>query len=514
MKKILVPFIWVICSVVTAQAPQDWFHKSYTTSGFPGINDEGAYNLLKGRPSTTVIVAVIDGGVDPEHEDLKNVIWTNPREIPGNNIDDDNNGYVDDIHGWNFIGGKDGRNVEYDTYELTRQLKVLQAKAATDKKYQKQYEQFRKIYDEKYQESSGLLGTLKMIHNSFVAVKEYMERNGFESYNSEAVSKMKADQDMAGHIFWVDLLKSSMDGQEFNFNEVYDELDEGVKELSASVDYHLNPNYDPRNIVGDNYADQSERYYGNNDVKGPDASHGTHVAGIIAAQRGNGIGMDGVADNVRIMCLRVVPNGDERDKDIANAIRYAADNGAKVINMSFGKAYSPYKAVVDEAVKYAESKGVLLIHAAGNEAKNVDKEVAYPSRKLAGGSAAGWIEVGAMSWDVRNEGIATFSNYGKKTVDFFAPGTEIYSTMPDGEYKNQQGTSMAAPVVAGCAAVLMSYFPHLTPVQVRDILRKSVEKPTMKIGSPSSKKPVSLSQVSIAGGWINLENAVRMAMAM
>ena len=146
------------------------------------------------------------------------------------------------------------------------------------------------------------------------------------------------------------------------------------------LDYAYNPDYDSRKlIVKDNYADSNERFYGNNDVEGPDALHGTHVAGIVGAVVGNEIGSDGIARNVKLMSVRAVPDGDERDKDVANAIRYAVDNGATIINMSFGKGYSWDKKAVDEAVKYAAKHDVLLVHAAGNSGQNNDKTDNFPN---------------------------------------------------------------------------------------------------------------------------------------
>ena len=263
----------------------------------------------------------------------------------------------------------------------------------------------------------------------------------------------------------------------------------------------------------------TEKYYGNGDCKGPGAFHGTHVAGIIGATRKNGIGMDGVADNVRIMSVRCVPDGDERDKDVANAIRYAVDNGAVILNMSFGKKYSPGKKVVDDAVKYAESKGVLLIHAAGNASDDIDEIVHYPCKKLENGkTASNFMDIGALSWKPDDEIAAPFSNYGKKTVDLFAPGVDIHSTVPDlNKYKDASGTSMAAPVVAGVAAVLKSYFPSLTPKQIIKILTKTSVKDykMKKVIKPGSKdEMIEFGELSKTGGIVNLYEAVKMAQGM
>jgi len=245
--------------------------------------------------------------------------------------------------------------------------------------------------------------------------------------------------------------------------------------------------------------------------------HGRHVSGIIAAVRNNGKGIDGIADNVKIMMIRAVPDGDEHDKDIALAIRYAADNGAKVINMSFGKGFSPEKQWVDDAVKYAQSKGVLLVHAAGNDASDIDTAWNFPTPvfKADGKRASNWITVGA-SGDPKLGGlVAGFSNYGKKEVDVFAPGVKIYSTIPGGNsYGNAQGTSMASPVVAGLAALILEYFPNLTAEQVKSVIEKSSLKPDMKVKNPATEEEVDLSELSRSGGVINAYEAVKLASTM
>ena len=304
-------------------------------------------------------------------------------------------------------------------------------------------------------------------------------------------------------------------GDDGDVDEALAELDEGVKYYKTIVEYGYNTDFDSRLIVGDHVSNLNERNYGNNDVKGPDAEHGTHVAGIIAADRKNNIGIKGIADNVRIMSVRTVPNGDERDKDVANAIRYAVDNGAQIVNMSFGKSISPDKGIVDQAVKYAEKKGVLLIHAAGNDSEDIDKEKNFPTRNYLDGKAAkNWLEVGASAWGTDESFVASFSNYGKKYVDLFAPGVEIYSTTPENTYKNESGTSMACPSTVGVAALVMSYFPDLTPFQILDILKKSTRKfDGLKVQKPGGGK-IDFNDLSNTGGLINAYEAVKMAMAL
>jgi subtilisin family serine protease len=286
------------------------------------------------------------------------------------------------------------------------------------------------------------------------------------------------------------------------------------EEIESKTKYGLNPDFDPRSIVGDNLANTSERRYGNADVMGPDAKHGTHVAGIIGAVRGNNTGIDGIAPSVKLMMIRTVPDGDERDKDVANAIRYAAANGAHIINMSFGKGYSPEKAAVDAAVKYADSLGVLLVHAAGNDGENLAENPSFPTPVYAsGGRPRNWIEVGASSWKRADSLVATFSNYGKEQVDVFAPGVDILSTVPGGGYERQSGTSMAAPVVSGLAALLMSYYPNLTAADVRRIILESAtsyaDQQVVRPGPQSAMVPFG--SLSTTGGIVNAFGALRMA---
>ena len=276
--------------------------------------------------------------------------------------------------------------------------------------------------------------------------------------------------------------------------EIEEQVKEGVEHFEPMVKYSkLDADSMRTYIVGDDVNNSGEKYYGNNHVQGPDARHGTHVAGIIAATRNNSLGMKGIANNVKIMILRAVPNGDERDKDVANSIYYAVDNGATVINMSFGKYYSPDKKLVDDAVKYAQSKDVLLIHAAGNEAKNNDLELSYPSREYnEGGIASNWIQVGASGYKKGSEMIGSFSNYGQKKVDLFAPGVDVYATVPGGKYESLSGTSMACPSTAGVAAIIRGYFPELKAEEVKAVMMKTVVQGTEKVNVPGLKKPKGL----------------------
>lgn len=510
----------IIASVAFAQkkAPDNWFNLDHTKDGIWGVSTEEAYNtVLKGKTATPIVVAVIDGGVDYLHEDLKDVMWVNPKEIAGNGKDDDNNGYIDDIYGWNFIGGRDGNNVNYDNLELTRVYRDYKRKftginaaslKGADKEEYDRYQALKvKFEEERTQAQRGEM-QMKFMQTMITNVKR--ENGGV--FSKKALKKYKpaneAETKIRKRLKMVFMAGTKPE-------EFEDQIKQGLEHYVASAQYQLNPDYDARTIVGDNYSDPNQRNYGNADIKGPDAGHGSHVAGIIAATRTNDIGMKGVATNVRIMGVRCVPNGDERDKDVANSIRYAVDNGARVINMSFGKQLSYDKKTVDEAVKYAESKDVFLVHAAGNDNVNIDSTIFYPNPNYEGGGVAkNWITVGASSWRVGKNGVGDFSNYSAKSVDVFAPGVDIYSTTPESKYDSFNGTSMAAPVVAGVAALIRSYYPTLTAPQVREILMESVEKPAEMLIKPGADKKadlVSWSNLCVTGGIVNAKKALELA---
>lgn len=485
-----------------------------------GISTEKAYTeLLKGKKSRPVLVGVLDGGVDINHEDLKRVIWTNKKEIAGNGKDDDKNGYIDDIHGWNFLGSAKG-SVNQEALELTRILRrdkdrfanvtaatVKPADSAAFAQYLLAKIDFEKQTEEAknaVENISGLKGILDAMVKKMG--KDKPELADFQNFKAESGIEDRVKKIMVSQL------------QNTTYETFYQsQVVKGLEHYQDQLKYNLNIDFDPRpGLVGDNYADVNEKGYGNNDVKGPDASHGTHVSGIIGADRTNDIGIKGVADNVIIMGVRAVPNGDERDKDVANSIRYAVDNGAKVLNMSFGKGYSWNKKAVDEAVKYAVSKDVLLVQAAGNDNKNLDVEKSFPSRIYEDGSiASSYIVVGASGATDDKTLKASFSNYGKTTVDVFAPGVQIYSTVPESKYEAYDGTSMASPVVAGLAALIRSYYPKLTAVQVKEIILKSVVKVDHQIDvegeEGAAPKSVPFADLCITGGIVNAYNALKLA---
>ena len=531
MKKLIYLFAATFSISLAAQktaaptkAPENWFNLSYTTDHVHGVGTEQTYkDLAAGKKADTVIVCVLDAGVDYNHEDLKDVMWHNPKEIPGNGIDDDNNGYVDDVYGWNFIGGKDGQNVAYDNLELVRLLRPLTKEfkgydAATVPPTQKadwdKYVKLKAAYDKDYSETQKGLDNIKSFKHAIDKIEiDIKKQKNIDTVMYKDFASYSPSPENQKLYF---ILKKFITNEE-TFTEVHKEITEGTKELQDRLDYNLNLDYDPRYIVGDNYENANEHNYGNPDVKGPDATHGTHVAGIIAANRNNNLGIMGVAIAVKIMAVRVVPNGDERDKDVANGIRYAVDNGAKIINMSFGKGYSYNKGAVDAAVKYAEDHGVLLVHAAGNDNQDNDTHTDYPNDHYENGGIAGnWIEVGALSWQDGKKLVASFSNYGQTQVDVFSPGVDIRSCKVDGGYIDESGTSMASPVCAGCCALLKDYFPNLTPAQMKDIIMKSSDKSMAKkkvIAPGEKKKKVKFGKLSVSGGMVDVYAAFKMASA-
>ncbi|MEJ7646303.1 MAG: S8 family peptidase [Chryseolinea sp.] len=520
----------------TVSIPKDWFLRDPEVDHMQGVSAEKTYStLLKGKPSNTVLVAVIDSGIDVEHEDLKDVIWINEDEIPGNAIDDDKNGYIDDIHGWNFIGGKTG-NVDEDTYEVTREyirlkktFENMDEKKVT-KKNKNDYAKWlvvKKKYDNDFKANKDQYDQYKqqldLYENAFTTLRfcdSVLTKSLGKPVNKSSLSEIEVTNDTIK--FARETLAKVMENVagDIAVSEFLNELENylhqlrnGVNHYGTAVDYGYNLDFNSRTVVGDDPNNLYEKGYGNNDVEGPDARHGTHVAGIIGANRKNDVGVKGIADNVRIMSVRAVPNGDERDKDVANAILYAVDNGAKVINMSFGKSFSPQKEAVDKAVKYAESKGVLLIHAAGNDGDDLDKKSNFPSKVLGSGSeASNWLEIGASSFGADENFVGSFSNYGKNSVDLFAPGVQIYSTIPNNHYENLEGTSMASPVAAGVAALLWSYFPELTAKQVKQILKESTRKfDGLKVTRPGSTDDVPFTSLSATGGLVNAYEAVKLA---
>jgi cell wall-associated protease len=524
----------MLSKLLENETPENWFNL-HPIDGVEGVGTEQVY-LNNGMPeSEDIIVAVIDSGVDVNHEDLQGKIWINKNEIPNNGIDDDNNGYIDDVFGWNFIGGAEGNatmvqtdeyenglylvkglaahQVGADTLEVTRELvRMKKLKETRTRAGQTLTAQEQEYLDTLDNEVRAEYTTAVANHAEFSLKLENFNRNEqiirAAGYDYEEITLENLKEFAANQVVAVKAKLFLMESLEKRHSKA--RLTRIVDYFEGNMKYYFNENFNPRTIVGDNYDDQNERVYGNNDVIGPDSSHGTHVAGIIAAHRDNGIGMMGVATNVKIMAIRVVPNGDERDKDVANSIRYAVDNGAKVINMSFGKSYSPYKPVVNEAVKYAQDNGVLLVHAAGNSNQNNNTAANFPNRKNTDGEYTNWLEIGASAYLKGPNLPATFSNFGNESVDFFAPGVDIYSTTPDNKYDTYSGTSMASPTAAGVAALVLSYRPELTTTQLRELMiNTSRSYPELQVYKPGTRTLIPFADLSIKGTVVDALEALQ-----
>lgn len=517
-----------------ATTPEHWFNLS-PAEGVEGVRTEETYARFGMPRSEDIIVAVVDSGVDVNHEDLQGKIWINEGEIAENGIDDDSNGYVDDVFGWNFIGGADGMativkdetlkngirlnkgnpgaQISADTLEVTRELVRMKKLKAKVEELGEELTEVQAAYLEKLtntveaarSEAREMLDAYKIKLDTYKKNEAILLAAGLSTITIDTVRALESTDEtvLAAKQEMLAMLSS---------NQGEARLKRVIQRFSDELTFYYSESFNPRTIVGDNYSDVSQKIYGNNDVIGPDSSHGTHVAGSIAAVRDNGIGMMGVATNVKIMAVRVVPNGDERDKDVANGIRYAVDNGAKIINMSFGKAYSPYKKVVDDAFRYAESKGVLVVHAAGNDSKDNDVIPSYPSRfdKKEGREFSNWLEICATSFKKGLSLPAVFTNFGKKTVDFCAPGVDIYSTTPDNTYGVKSGTSMATPTVVGVAALTLSYEPSMDAEALKALLIDTSRRyPKLKVNVPGTQTQVVFSSLSTYGSIIDAFEAAQ-----
>lgn len=512
--------------------PFNWPYLDPITDSVAGISLYRAYTLLAGRSSVPVVVGVLDSGVDITHEDLRDVIWTNPSEIADNNLDDDKNGYPDDRNGWNFMGAPDGTTSAYGQPEITQTYVLLKKKYDTvdprkiptrDKRQYDTYQIAKKQFLQRYQANRSIYKAFADTANFWQVARQLRTHLPDTTTTTTAIQSATVGADTVAMTIRT-LLADAYLPQYGSFGNylalVRKNWTRFVQLLGGEAMIGYNSDYQPSKAIGDNPADLNERYYGSPRMligqSQELAMHGSHVAGIIAAKRDNGRGMDGVADNVRIMPVSVVPaNGDERDKDIANGIRYAVENGAKVINMSFGKRLSPFKEQIDAAIRFAEEHDVLIVHAAGNNGENYDSLPAYPSATYANGKTArNVLTVGNSTWQLNENLPSRSSNYGLQTVDLFAPGTAILSTLPNNRYASLSGTSMAAPMTAGVAALLRSYFPKLTAVQVKDILIKSAYKPVITVRRPGrSNRTILFSQLSRAGGVLNAYEAVKMILS-
>jgi len=488
-----------------------WAYADLVADTIPGMSLAKAYKFLEGKKGVTVIVGVIDSGIDIEHEDLKDVLWTNTKEIAGNGIDDDKNGYVDDIYGWNFLGGNgDAAPEQLEITRIVAKLnprfegKTLENISEAEKADFKKYQEYVEAYKEASSRHFQTLARMEQIGANFAAVKKYLGKQAITLEDLQGINT--DDQTLKTQVGdLIGLFGRGLD--EDAYLDYYE-----TQKKNKNYDF----NFDGRAIVGDNPEDFNDRNYGNGFVIGSkeEESHGTHVAGIILASRNNNKGLQGVANNAKLMSVRAVPDGDERDKDVALAIRYAVDNGAKVINMSFGKSFSPNKEWVFDAIKYAAEKDVLLVHAAGNDNKNIDVKDNFPndSDDKVTEISDNVITIGALSANFNENMPASFSNYGKLNVDVFAPGVQIYSTVPKDEYAKYSGTSMASPEVAGIATLIRSYYPQLSASQVKHIIMNSGVKVNLQVLVPGLKgEKAPFSSLSKAGSIANAYNALLLA---
>ncbi|MGY4537529.1 cell wall-associated protease [Mucilaginibacter sp. UYNi724] len=510
-----------------AELPKNWHLMDLKTDGYYGISLNQAYLFVKGKKSKTVIIATIDSGIDTAQADLKPVLWTNTKEIPGNGIDDDKNGYIDDVHGWNFLGGPGGKCDFTETTEEVREYNRLKGKyenltsapAGSEKEFA-YWEKVKLQHDATLTKSKTEIQQLQPVMNALMTTSGYIKKainlKSDASFKKTDLVKItsKSDTITQSKNVWASVFEQQ-GGNETNA-KIINELSEYLAKLNNDVSPDLEAR---KRIVGDNPDVQDGKPYGSNILKFADAEHGTGVAGLIGAVRNNKYGIDGVADNVRIMAIKGVPNGDEYDKDIANAIHYAVDNGARVINMSFGKKLSPHKAWVDEAFKYAAAKNVLLIQASGNDNQDMDAKPEFPNDMFEDGSgmdADNVISVGASADKADANLAGTFSNYGKKNVDIFAPGVKVTSVNMDAEFNTADGTSFSSPITTGIAALILEYYPTLTAKQVKQALLASATPVTglmvLKPGSTTEK--VDFTTLSKTGGVVNAYKALVAASKM
>lgn len=514
----------------SARPPKDWWQLDLRQDSLPGISLRQAYDLLKGRPSQTVLVAVLDTPIDIAHEDLRDVIWTNERELAGERIDSDGNGYLNDLHGWCFVCSPEGKIVVGEQDEVTQITSMWRERfegvnpLELDPDDRRDYALYQQAKQETLKQRA-YFGQLKEALVDSVTLMgqldkwtDYFSKNTFNKHSVALIKAKKTDEIKAKA--WLEYLLSLGGSSQLDYPTVLLLTQNRRKSFYDRVanlaDQGYNPDWQPRKVVGDDPGYGIERFYGAPAAR-PDNmavfGHGTHVAGIIGAKRGNGLGIDGVADNVRIMSLAVASGGDERDKDIANAIRYAVNAGAKVINMSFAKRLSPHKTVLDDAILYAERKGVLLFNAAANDANDNDTTAYYPVATYQNGTkASNFIEVGNSTAYYNENLAAASSNYGQRSVDVFAPGSMIYATVPSSRYDYKSGTSMASPCAAGVAALLWSYFPKLTAQQVKALLLDTALRPGVQVYRPGSRQLVPFAQLSATGGIVNAYEAVKKAL--
>ncbi|MBK7885020.1 MAG: S8 family serine peptidase [Chitinophagaceae bacterium] len=529
-KALLIFSTQVICGITLAQnlkpKLKGWHLLNYQQDGYKGTGVKQAYQLLKNKKSTPVIIAVIDSGIDTAHEDLRPVLWINPKEIAGNGKDDDGNGYADDVYGWNFCGAPNGENLATNTHEITRVYHKWKPKfdgktesnISTNSLFLfQQWKKSEAILNKQYEEYTTNFANINQVDSLFKATNKLLTTHLNKTEFVKRDIAFITAQDSVGMAVsvWNNIFDRAGDTTVKNTAVIADI--EGYKNILLNNKKRKEelPQDFRGEMVKDEYENIKDSIYGNNNLTTGSGNHGTHVSGIIGAKRNNNIGVDGIVDNVRIMAIRAVPGGDEHDKDVALAIRYAVNNGAKIINMSFGKPVSPYKKMVDDAIKYAAAKGVLIVHGSGNDGENTDENSFYPNPKfLDGTSATNMLTIGASGDYSTGSLTASFSNYGAKTVDIFAPGVYINSTITNNGYDAYDGTSMASPVAAGVAGLLKSYFPKLTPKQLIDLILQSGTEVKEEVILPGTNKNTKMKMLCKSGKIINAYEAVKLALKL
>ena len=484
-------------SLITSKIDlNNWHNLDPEIDSIPGTSVERAHNeLLKGLKGKKVIVAVIDTGLDIDHKSLSNNIWIN-RDEKINGKDDDKNGYIDDINGWNYLG-----SAYNETRDMTR---ILRDKKVNNRKYDLVEEEIKKEIKKSNEQLNILNYYIQILEDSKELLSNYLNDDKF---SVEDVNNIKNEDEKlirAKNIY--------IDFDSYGYTKEY--LNEGIEQYNDFINYHFNIDFNGRTTNDDIY-DLNDTNYGDSNINNikDSESHSTHVSGIISGDRENKIGNKGINNLVEIMTLRAIPNGDEYDKDVARAIRYAVDNGAKIINGSFGKYFSSNPEWVIDAIRYASENNVLVIAAAGNESKDLDSlyNDNYPNDQFFNKDEFSdtFIKVGASSINLNENFTAYFSNYGKINVDIFAPGVDIYSSMPSNKYKSQSGTSMASPVVAGIASLIFSYFPKLSAKKVKEIILESGIDIDLKIENLGEKK--HFKDYSKSGKLVNAYNALILA---
>ena len=515
-----------------------WHQKDKQQDTIPGISLDKFYSQnKKAAKSKAIVVAVIDTQIDLKHEDLLGQIWNNKKEVANNGIDDDNNGYIDDSNGWNFIGTKRGSTV-WSNFEYVRIVREYEKQFKNSKESEvlsndlNSYKEYIRANKKLDQEKRYYQNWLKSLKHDIVklpiakdSLKKYFPKENYtyqqldsmykkHKINDKSYMQRRDDNDKDFGAL-IEIVMGSYELEQYNLNDIK----RNEEEIDSIVNRNLNMSYNERHFFDLN-EHLFEKGYGNNNVSSNLSgitinNHSTRVSGIIAANRFNGIGVKGITSNVKIMPLSISPSGDEHDKDIALAIRYAVDNGAKIINMSFGKEFSLHKKWVIDAYKYAEKHDVLLVHGSGNNSFNVDENPYYPNDvdyENPNEVVANFINVGATTSKADSTLVASFSNYGKKNVDLFAPGAKIYTTASNNTYGFESGTSFSAPMVSGTAALIWSYYPKLTAKQVKEIILESGTAYDMEVLVPGGQgKKAKFSELSKSGKVLNVYNAMQLA---